>query len=912
MGSNFMLGDGSFGAFTFYAREHQAEECNSHGLPLTPNTILMTGRFEGMRNIQHNNLCAYLDLLKCNGERMVCVSEYYKDSLETRMKQKYSFTHLGAAQLAAELTDALSYLHERNMAASFLCTESVLFNKNGNVKLFNYGFCHITDYGNFVDFALESPRYISPELLLSQSKDLHIAMATKSNIWSLGIILLEVFMECHLYPDLFLKNGLATLFTCLLRFVRNSQRGGATPLDGLLETHGLAEKPMDTNLKSFLELCLVPLPSKRSSAHSLLSHVYLKVAKNKKDSDNLPKLVSIRNPFDGERVTEKIEVPSPYSSSSMSTGEANVILKEDHLSSCSLQEVYFLWSLAGGDLNNELSKASLVTNRPPVLSLPCVVAQDIKEFGVEEDSIHLYDDTVVTLPMEQLRKRLQSKGIEDYYPIMPDPEVVKNDRRSVVNDSEQLLQLSKLPLQIKEKDIDYQFHRLILYRRLLEAYPYTKELIITEAIVDVCPLNRGPIWAALLDVHGDIVSRYDEIDKESATPTDRQIAVDIPRCHQYHLLLASTTGQFKFNRLLKAWVRDHPHLVYWQGLDSLCAPFLSLNFNDEALAYASFCSFIDKYLTNFFLKDNSPVMQEYLAIFLQLIAYHDPVVFNRLDTIGFFPDLYAIPWFLTMFTHVFPLDKVYHLWDTLLLGNPSFPLFVGVSILVQLRNELLSYDFNECIMMFSDLPDINIHQCVTEAGRLYHITPPSLYLRTQGKPQEPLDNFHGPPEACKVPLSIESLRLECSPQLSAHDLISLCKLESRAIGYERVSKTPPNSKDPNDPLLWRDLGTKGRNGEVIVIDIRTQEEFESGHMMSSYNLPHYEGTFLPNGDLTGSPETACLREREWDFIVILAGKGDQAATFARQLVRLNFHHVCTLNGGAGVLRSLGLLSSVLE
>ena len=49
-------------------------------------------------------------------------------------------------------------------------------------------------------------------------------------------------------------------------------------------------------------------------------------------------------------------------------------------------------------------------------------------------------------------------------------------------------------------------------------------------------------------------------------------------------------------------------------------------------------------------------------------------------------------------------------------------------------------------------------------------------------------------------------------------------------------------------------------------------------MMSSYNLPHYEGTFLPNGDLTVSPETACLREREWDFIVILAGKGDQAAT----------------------------------
>ena len=54
---------------------------------------------------------------------------------------------------------------------------------------------------------------------------------------------------------------------------------------------------------------------------------------------------------------------------------------------------------------------------------------------------------------------------------------------------------------------------------------------------------------------------------------------------------------------------------------------------------------------------------------------------------------------------VFPLNKIYHLWDTLLLGNPSFPLFAGLSILAHLRTELFSTsDFSECITMFSDLP----------------------------------------------------------------------------------------------------------------------------------------------------------------------------------------------------------------
>ena len=65
---------------------------------------------------------------------------------------------------------------------------------------------------------------------------------------------------------------------------------------------------------------------------------------------------------------------------------------------------------------------------------------------------------------------------------------------------------------------------------------------------------------------------------------------------------------------------------------------------------------------------------EYLAIFSQLIAFHDPELFNHLDSIAFQPEvqhtfavlqtrklrltcqllfslqLYAIPWFLTMFT----------------------------------------------------------------------------------------------------------------------------------------------------------------------------------------------------------------------------------------------------------------------
>ncbi|WAR12203.1 TBCK-like protein, partial [Mya arenaria] len=263
-------------------------------------------------------------------------------------------------------------------------------------------------------------------------------------------------------------------------------------------------------------------------------------------------------------------------------------------------------------------------------------------------------------------QRLSDVDEKSYYPLLEDEKTL-NDTLPTSLSSVDLASTASLPIVIKEKDVEYQFHRVILYERLIQGYPYKRAQILKEARVDIPPLFRNLVWATLLEVEGDIQAEYDSIDKETPTGTDRQIAVDIPRCHQYHELLASPTAHAKFKRVLKAWIVSHPQYVYWQGLDSLCAPFLALNFNNE----------------------------EYLPVFSHLIAFHDPELSNHMEGIGFIPDLYAIPWFLTMFAHVFPLQKVFHLWDTLLLGNSSFPLCVGVAILQQFHDRLLSYGFNE-------------------------------------------------------------------------------------------------------------------------------------------------------------------------------------------------------------------------
>lgn len=43
---------------------------------------------------------------------------------------------------------------------------------------------------------------------------------------------------------------------------------------------------------------------------------------------------------------------------------------QDHLSERSMEEVYYLWRLAGGDLEAVLKKAEMIKAKPPVTILP--------------------------------------------------------------------------------------------------------------------------------------------------------------------------------------------------------------------------------------------------------------------------------------------------------------------------------------------------------------------------------------------------------------------------------------------------------------------------------------------------------------------------------------------------------------
>lgn len=308
------------------------------------------------------------------------------------------------------------------------------------------------------------------------------------------------------------------------------------------------------------------------------------------------------------------------------------------------------------------------------------------------------------------------------------------------------------------------------------------------------------------------------------------------------------------------------------GLDSLCAPFLITNFNDDALAYWSVQQLVPRYLKNFFVNDNAAVIQDYLAVFRQLISFHDPELGSHLNDIGFSPDLYAIPWFLTLFTHIFPLHKILHLWDRLfvLSSNLStFPVFMGLTILHKLRTSLLSSDFNDCISYFSEMPDFDLAECVDHAVILWRKTPASMVERVG------ILNVDNNENKTKDTLQAETT-------LSETNILSPYEMSQQ--WWDRPVPLELKKNESVARISLNDLLRMGNKAGVF--DIRSPEKFQQAHYPLSYNL-----------STTLEADAVESLKSQFGYFVVLAERGESGSKYGEQLVHMKIKHVALLNGG---------------
>lgn len=221
-----------------------------------------------------------------------------------------------------------------------------------------------------------------------------------------------------------------------------------------------------------------------------------------------------------------------------------------------------------------------------------------------------------------------------------------------------------------------------------------------------------------------------------------------------------------------------------------------------------------------------------------------------------------------------PLEKVYRLWDHVLFGSPSLPLYVAIAFLRQMRQFLLKADFNSTMLFFANMQSVDIHKCVADSDSIQKRTPPSVVASSHFHASTlPVVNSGGEDtptirQEWEKPVTIEQFKKE-----------ACCRV---------------NPRDVQEHLIQL----------AIIIDVRDEEQYDQAHVVSAINIPaskleaHNESEQTDRRDPLDS-----IRHKKGLPIVIVGNGCDYSETdkLALRLIRDHFPYISVVLGGAQAL-----------
>ncbi|KAI3652757.1 hypothetical protein MP228_002182 [Amoeboaphelidium protococcarum] len=732
-----------------------------------------------------------------------------------------------------QLTVTLQHLHEYGLVHGNLSGDCIYWNGQ-NILLSNYWLYSSTNYGQWIRFPILSVDLMSPERLLSDGYALF-----NDDVWALGMLAYNLASGQPFFDHPSSRkndhdgNNNDYQFLHMLRSGQFQSEYVQRKLDNI-ECHSV--------VKDLILKCLVVSIKDRISLESiqqlLLSSTSIQASK--------PPAISPIDPYTVDRLCMHLYRLT-------SSGGATSGLQNQKR----MNKIYRMPKIIKTQFN---SQSPIYSRRQ--------YYQFGQEIGSSTDPYLLYDKQTFDhyLDLSRVFKSCAASDTLQHTKVLrsddeADIDVSGVSKQILIGDSVvnlpqiciQNIDKPELPLAQRQKDCQYQLYLVQSYHKLLQFLPHSNQLLHRFCKLHDIPLfMAGQIWSALLDIQQSCADQFHQVDSTQQMEVDKQLDLDLPRCHPYHKQIASYYGRGMLRQIIKAWMLSNNGLVYWQGLDSVCAPFVVLHYFDISAAYACFDKFIQRYLYSFFRSDNSKVLKEHLHLMKVLLTWYDPQLATALDNIGFTLDLFAIPWILTLFAHILPLQKTIQLWSMIMahgMDHSSVSVFIGLAILhnSSIRQNLLTADFTDCMQFVgaSSIVGLDMEQIFSTASELYKQCPQSMYIVAdqsyQSLPQYISD---GEPIA----------------YLSIQDVIKLA----------------------------------GEGDGVCIIDCRVELLFKQSHHRGSINIP--------DADLI---DESSLRSATSDKVVVVVGDNAQKVQrIARLLVHdFNVMKVSILSGGWDALQS---------
>lgn len=183
------LGEGSF-AQVFLVRHVQTQEeyaCKVYSRESLKNAILLE-RFERELRVaeylHHSKVVSTAGVVYTEDFIFLLMEHCNQGDLLHFINNKGALPEEIAYHIFKQITEGLSYIHDRGIAHRDIKPENILLDDSMNVKIADFGLCHEVKERQRLRTPCGSPLYAAPEVLDREEYD-----GKKCDIWSLGVVL---------------------------------------------------------------------------------------------------------------------------------------------------------------------------------------------------------------------------------------------------------------------------------------------------------------------------------------------------------------------------------------------------------------------------------------------------------------------------------------------------------------------------------------------------------------------------------------------------------------------------------------------------------------------------------------------------------------------------------------------------
>ena len=138
-------------------------------------------------------------------------------------------------------------------------------------------------------------------------------------------------------------------------------------------------------------------------------------------------------------------------------------------------------------------------------------------------------------------------------------------------------------------------------------------------------------------------------------------------------------------------------ICYKQGLNEVFGALVLLKYKFKNIKFSKLFDIgevlIDQYLPNYFYEKEIYSLQSSLSLFVILLKYHEPSVYNRFDSNEIMPQMYATNAITTLMSGKLKLNIVYELWEKIIQSkDPLMIHFILVAHFIKHREMIINCD----------------------------------------------------------------------------------------------------------------------------------------------------------------------------------------------------------------------------